>query len=231
MEVNYVDVTWIETTGWQDERLQWDKVLYAICDEFGRICYIGKADKDTLYQRLKDPDKGKLGLRTFYVYCGLVKSLGTFNVPSQLLSDAEALLIQREEPWGNVVKPLISEEISLKCDGSWKGKASVYEHKTLRRLTPRPVQRMTLLPKKELTPRHNKVMRLLNDPPPPRLSPPSPLSEPRVQRATARRLAAPEPLKSPDSSFERAMRLASPTMQDNLSGWMTRMMLGENKKP
>jgi len=143
--MKHVDVTWIGIQSQFDDCLGWNKVLYAYVDSTGRIYYIGKADDQTLRQRLMDPDKARMvgiltrnGGQPGGILYGLVKIGGSYSPPSSVISNAEALLIRDESPWGNVIKPTISEDTRVVCLGSWMGRKSTYEYVMLRRIA-RPV--------------------------------------------------------------------------------------------
>jgi hypothetical protein len=133
--LKYLDVTWVPVKNDYDECLSWNCVLYALYDDSSRIYYIGKADKQTLLERLKDPAKTvilnsirRFGSQPTGILCGIVNSFGSYFVPSQLLSDAEALLIKEENPRSNTVHPTIREDLTVRCAGEWRGKKNEYQY-------------------------------------------------------------------------------------------------------
>src|SRR5882724_8502194 len=104
-ELRHIDVTWIGIQTEFDKCLGWNKVLYAYYDSNGRLYYIGKADDQTLRQRLTDPDKASMvgilrrnGGQPGGIVYGLVNLGGSYSPASSVISNAEALLIREESP-------------------------------------------------------------------------------------------------------------------------------------
>lgn len=140
-----IDVTWCRLQTEFDKCLAWNKLLYAYVDSTSRLYYIGKADDCTLRERLTDPDKARMvdrllrnGGQPGGILYGIVKVDDSYSPTSSVIGNAEALLIRDENPWGNLVKPSISEDTRVVCGGSWMGSKTTYQHMTLRRLS-RPV--------------------------------------------------------------------------------------------
>jgi hypothetical protein len=109
-----------------------DMCLYAyVHPRTKEILYIGKADKMTVHQRWRGPDKGKL-FRYFRKELGLTDvrvHQGELELPpggrrtSQLLSDLEALLIYRLDPPGNISNTATKNSarigLTVLCVGDW----------------------------------------------------------------------------------------------------------------
>lgn len=146
--MKYATVTWIQIQTQFDQCLGWNKVLYAYFDSNGRIYYIGKADDQTLRQRLTDPDKASMvgiltrnGGQPGGILYGIINVGGNYSPASSVISNAEALLIREENPWGNIQKPRITEDIHITCSGTWRGKQNLYQQQGLSRIPTFPLAR------------------------------------------------------------------------------------------
>ena len=121
----------IEDEGWSMSRC-----LYAYTTiNSDEILYIGKADRASIYERWKAKDKQKLfrdleKQRQIYqhIVCfgDLELELGR-KFSWQLLSDVESLLIDFEQPWGNIQcrnRRISRLNLEVKCVGNWIGSKS-----------------------------------------------------------------------------------------------------------
>lgn len=133
-----VEWTWLEQRDWL-----WHDCLclYAYADSnTGRILYLGKADYQTVTQRLYG--RHKEGIFTF-CHDGLgVKDLGVLHGgllieegrrrSSHLLSDVESLLIMRLKPPGNIActrSRIRRPGLRVRCFGDWPHRrASFYDY-------------------------------------------------------------------------------------------------------
>jgi hypothetical protein len=109
------------------------RCLYAYLSPDGReILYIGKAWGTTVKARWSRSAKEnfwtdlqkerKIGSHIALI--GLVCMIGDQRLTSQLLSDVESLLINREKPWGNIQSRcarISRPGMQVKCSGKWPG--------------------------------------------------------------------------------------------------------------
>ena len=125
----------------EDEGWQYLRCLYAYTTtNANEILYIGKAERNSIYQRWKAPDKQKLWLalqnqRQIYehrVWAGDLELEAGRKFSWQLLSDIESLLIACEQSWGNVQcrNTRISRlNLEVKCLGNWIGSKFLFRKK------------------------------------------------------------------------------------------------------
>ena len=137
-----VDLAWRCLDDWDDERWDWNRVVYAHRHpEISEILYIGKADCMTVRERFVAPDRRKLlrrlraafsipdsPLSIGFVY-GLQRSTG-WETPAHecvtegLITDVESLLINQLQPYGNKQCREFRRPrpgLVVRCVGAWSG--------------------------------------------------------------------------------------------------------------
>jgi len=114
-------------------KADWSNVLYAYVEPYeDTIVYIGKADRQTIRQRLSGTHKDKVwrdlaeaGVDRYALLAGDVTSdadeIGRFTW--QMLADIESLLIYRLKPIGNIQntrsRPISRPGMTVSCEGVW----------------------------------------------------------------------------------------------------------------
>jgi hypothetical protein len=120
-----------------DEDLDLTGCLYALLDRDTReICYIGKASRASVAERLQCRSKdavwerlAKVGNEGCYVLLGELTLHTYWRLTDALLSDVESLLIMAEQPTGNKQSKLSRidrQGLSVECSGRWPGRATHY---------------------------------------------------------------------------------------------------------
>ena len=134
----HIEIEW-SYTGPGEEGLEFSRVLYAyLHPDTNEILYIGKADRCSVYERLKGAHKEAiffdiihdLGLSTLHAIVGLLSLPPERRFRSELLADVESLLIMEVQPTYNIQsrQSRISRPgLVLKCSGDWPLPAKTFK--------------------------------------------------------------------------------------------------------
>lgn len=132
-----VEIEW-SYTGSGEENINFSRVLYAYLHPNEKtILYIGKADRCSVYERLRGQHKeaifadisNELGLSGIHAIVGLLFLPAERKFSSQLLADIESLLIMELQPPYNTqsCQSRISRPgLIIKCSGEWPLKVATF---------------------------------------------------------------------------------------------------------
>lgn len=125
-----IEIEW-SYTGSNEDNLDFSRVLYAyLHPDTEEILYIGKADRCSVYERLRGSHKeaifsgisSDLRLSAIYAIVGLLFLPAERRFSSELLADIESLLIMELQPPYNTQsrQTRISRPgLVVKCSGEW----------------------------------------------------------------------------------------------------------------
>jgi hypothetical protein len=131
----HVRVEWTRLEEDDDSLWHASQCLYAYAEpDTGELLYIGKADYQTVRQRLHGPHKevlfDDLDVDDVVVLQGTLVLESGRRLTRELLGDVEALLIMELQPPGNVSytqsRP-IRPGMTVTCEGDWQWAPAVFE--------------------------------------------------------------------------------------------------------
>jgi len=130
----HVEIEWARIDEDDDPLWQESQCLYAYADlDTGELLYIGKADYQTVRQRLHGQHKedlfDDLDVDDVAVFHGRALLEPGRRLTSELLGDLEALLIMELEPPGNVAYTQSRPSrpgMTISCVGDWKWEPAVF---------------------------------------------------------------------------------------------------------
>lgn len=128
-------IEWTRLEEDDDALWQESQCLYAYADlDTGELLYIGKADYQTVQQRLYGPHKEELfddlDVDEVVVLQGTLLLEPGRRLTSELLGDVEALLIMELQPQGNVTYTQSRPSrpgMTISCEGDWQWDPAVFE--------------------------------------------------------------------------------------------------------
>jgi hypothetical protein len=125
-----IEIKW-SYTGPDEENLDFSRVLYAYLHPGTKgILYIGKADRCSVYERLRGPHKeaifsdisSDLRLSAIHAIVGLLFLPAKRRFSSELLTDVESLLIMELQPPYNTQSRqsrILRPGLAVRCSGEW----------------------------------------------------------------------------------------------------------------